>query len=503
MTNLRIALLNLGAILSGLGYSPYSVGDTLELSDRSLEVGKWELITDADESFLTYIKDGTISNVASIDDAGYDVTGFELTKTVQLLHGPGEWKEYYDVVDISDDYNDYTYLRIVPLDEIERRQAKANTGMAAGELAAGLRLYGNASMMVGEAVEKELGGKSPIMSPKFFEKAYLGAKGDQADGLTNIVCSVAQEKMDVRYSDVKTANAQQGLESYISPQAIMMENACFLYAAALVFDAVDADVNEEAEARRRDAEEAVKKIHYGGTESVNGRPAHRLALFNVNLKQQTDDGQVATIRHMGKWVDAEHFGEVKMRMEGIVEDGNETREFFMERELTDYRMVPNTTMNHPYREVLRMGGMLGPEELAELKEAEAKMAEFEQQMASMPASQRAMMERMMGPQIEQMRNLVKNGTFETEIITTKVVINPDFKLGGAGVDMPSQEDALLQRIQVDLRTLGYEPGNTHGELSKATVAAIVSFQSDNNMELTGKPSPQLAGILAEKVKQGN
>ena len=64
-------------------------------------------------------------------------------------------------------------------------------------------------------------------------------------------------------------------------------------------------------------------------------------------------------------------------------------------------------------------------------------------------------------------------------------------------------DDLTKMIQKDLIVLGYDPGNIQGELSTETVVAISQFQAEGDMEITGKPSPQLAGILKARIKQGN
>lgn len=56
-------------------------------------------------------------------------------------------------------------------------------------------------------------------------------------------------------------------------------------------------------------------------------------------------------------------------------------------------------------------------------------------------------------------------------------------------------DDLTAIIQNDLAALGYETGNTDGELSMETVIAISKFQSENGLEVTGEPTPQLAGII--------
>ena len=63
-------------------------------------------------------------------------------------------------------------------------------------------------------------------------------------------------------------------------------------------------------------------------------------------------------------------------------------------------------------------------------------------------------------------------------------------------------DKLTEIIQKDLTTLGYEPGNTKGEMTTATAIAISKFQAENGLEVTGEPSPQLAGVVKSRLKDG-
>lgn len=64
-------------------------------------------------------------------------------------------------------------------------------------------------------------------------------------------------------------------------------------------------------------------------------------------------------------------------------------------------------------------------------------------------------------------------------------------------------DDLTQLIQTDLVALGYEPGNTSGEPTTATIVAISKFQADNDLEITGTASPQLAGVIKATLRTGN
>jgi len=68
--------------------------------------------------------------------------------------------------------------------------------------------------------------------------------------------------------------------------------------------------------------------------------------------------------------------------------------------------------------------------------------------------------------------------------------------------LAAHADKLTEIIQKDLTTLGYEPGNTKGEMTTATAIAISKFQAENSLEITGEPSPQLAGVIKSRLKDG-
>jgi peptidoglycan hydrolase-like protein with peptidoglycan-binding domain len=64
-------------------------------------------------------------------------------------------------------------------------------------------------------------------------------------------------------------------------------------------------------------------------------------------------------------------------------------------------------------------------------------------------------------------------------------------------------DALTAIIQKDLTTLGYDTGGTDGEMTVKTAVAVSKFQSENNLDVTGEITPQLAGIIKAAIgKQG-
>jgi hypothetical protein len=69
--------------------------------------------------------------------------------------------------------------------------------------------------------------------------------------------------------------------------------------------------------------------------------------------------------------------------------------------------------------------------------------------------------------------------------------------------MPSSEelysDDLTQMVQKHLDALGYDTGNTSGEMSLETTIAISQFQAERGLEVTGEVSPQLVGLLSAEV----
>lgn len=62
-------------------------------------------------------------------------------------------------------------------------------------------------------------------------------------------------------------------------------------------------------------------------------------------------------------------------------------------------------------------------------------------------------------------------------------------------------DELAKMAQQELVALGYDPGNSDGEVTPQTVMAISKFQAEHDMEVTGEVSPQLVGALRAAAKK--
>ena len=255
------------------------------------------------------------------------------------------------------------------------------------------------------------------------------------------------------------------------------------------------------------------------------------------------NGQSVTCNAMQTLVDVENSIPLYFKMDCMVSEGGESRQMSIEREAYDFGTGPGCgDYREPMRTVMRIGGAMTPEQEAQLKEAGAQLAELEAQLASMPASQRQMMENMMGPQLEMIRGMAAGGGMEivqevTELRCNTGLPDPaeiaDTLAGGMmpGIDtgaMLERERAemaardaekreaeaarsaaseaemieITRTIQTSLVELGYQPGNTDGVLDKATIVAISRFEAVRGITVTGRPSWELAGILGRAVEDG-
>lgn len=72
-----------------------------------------------------------------------------------------------------------------------------------------------------------------------------------------------------------------------------------------------------------------------------------------------------------------------------------------------------------------------------------------------------------------------------------------------GVAATTMADELTMTIEKDLAALGYSTGPVDGEETMETVIAISKYQAENNLEVTGEVTPQLAGILSSNASGGS
>ncbi len=166
---------------------------------------------------------------------------------------------------------------------------------------------------------------------------------------------------------------------------------------------------------------------YAGTSDVDGTETHAVAVDNFGevardlavMPEQADaefDVETLTL-----YLDTDGLRARKMTMEGTMERDGRTSPVTIETRFFDYRTVDGFTT--PFRLTMEVQGMDGGMDPEEREETRRQLEEAQRQMESMPAEQRAMMERMMGDRLEQLQQMLAGDGFAFEMEVTDVQVN--------------------------------------------------------------------------------
>ncbi|MBT8480122.1 MAG: peptidoglycan-binding protein [Deltaproteobacteria bacterium] len=364
----------------------------------------------------------------------------------------------------------------------------------------------------GEMQNRQQAGQG--MSPEAWQ-AYSEAMRDAGSAVSGEMDKGMNEAgLPPGMRDAMGAGAEAEPWASPNPSTMMGSMAGFADAAG------KASAESRADAREQTKAESMarfrKRAKIVGKESVGKRRAIHARADELNIVEKSD-GEELEIQAISLWIDAAKHVPLKMRMEGVAKQGKSAREIVIERLDEDYRTVPGSKLYMPYRNLMRMEGVLSPEQEKQMQDARRQLDDFDKQLAAMPPGQRAQVERMAGSQMAMLRKMVDGGAMEvlTEVREIRVNVGLEGAVAAAtpgsgkqgatagsgasaGVALAAGGDPLVQSIQRDLITLGYDPGSANGELSTPTIVAISKFQAENGLEVTGEVTPQLAGILAAK-----
>lgn len=161
-----------------------------------------------------------------------------------------------------------------------------------------------------------------------------------------------------------------------------------------------------------------------GEEPIDGKAAWQLRADDVERSQALSTEEVS-ITSMTMWLSKDDYLPVKMRMEGTTTVEEQARPVTIEMSASDFRQVPGSKLLEPFRRVVSISGITAGIDDEQIAEARRAMDEFEKQLASMPESQREMMKSMMGPQLDQLRNLAQSGSIQSEILIESITPNPE------------------------------------------------------------------------------
>lgn len=121
------------------------------------------------------------------------------------------------------------------------------------------------------------------------------------------------------------------------------------------------------------------------------------------------------------YIDTSDYLVRKMSMEGEITADGETRPTAAEVHLADYREVEGVL--HPFTTRITATGTPPGMSEKDLEKTRKSLADMEKQLEEMDESQRAMVERMMGPQMEKLREMLESGQFELTMTTKEVRVN--------------------------------------------------------------------------------
>lgn len=132
------------------------------------------------------------------------------------------------------------------------------------------------------------------------------------------------------------------------------------------------------------------------------------------------------------------------------------------------------------------------------------MQQYEQAMQQMTPEERQMMEQFgLGSMMEQMTGGGNPAGRQPGGAAVAGAQTGSAASRASGSNMPPAEELnsgnVTESVQRHLQALGYDVGDTNGEMSMETTIAISTFQAEKGMQVTGEVTPQLLGILSAEV----
>jgi hypothetical protein len=170
-------------------------------------------------------------------------------------------------------------------------------------------------------------------------------------------------------------------------------------------------------------DELAEHGRYAGREQIGGGTVHVIAvddLSQLDIAEPTAPDNMEFRPKTGRiYVDDRMMVPRRMEFTGDAMTDNGPQEVTVRVDMENY--LPVESLLVPYRTVVQIEGLgaaIDPEMRAELEE-------MQRQLAELPADQRQMMESMLGPQMEQIRQMMEGGgdSMTMEITVVDVAVN--------------------------------------------------------------------------------
>ncbi len=194
------------------------------------------------------------------------------------------------------------------------------------------------------------------------------------------------------------------------------------------------DSKDNARAKVAGMAAIAKRARLIGTESVQATSESRARtteaymiiaedLSDIEL-DQPDNGATFTLHKMSLWIDAEHYVPRRLLMEGEIENDGQRSPLTIERLDLDYKQAGPLYESHT--QIGTLGGLLAgmsEKERKEIEKARQELAKLRKQLDEMPESQKAMVMRMMGPQMEKVEQMAAGGEISSTMRVVSIAIN--------------------------------------------------------------------------------
>lgn len=170
-------------------------------------------------------------------------------------------------------------------------------------------------------------------------------------------------------------------------------------------------------------DELVEHGRYAGREQIGSSSVHVLAVDDLSaldiVQPSTPDDMQFEPRTARMYVDESLMVPRRMEFTGDALTASGPHEVTVRVDLENY--LPIESLLIPYRTVIQIEGIGAAMD----PETRAQLDEMERQLEAMPPDQREMMERMLGPQMEQIRQMVDSGgdSMTMEVTVVDIVVN--------------------------------------------------------------------------------
>ncbi len=168
--------------------------------------------------------------------------------------------------------------------------------------------------------------------------------------------------------------------------------------------------------------DVAKQAKVEGEEKIDGQDCHVLLIDDFSGLDLGQEGEDDFEPKEGLfYLDSDDYVLRRMVMDGTIETDGQKKPVKLDAYFEDYREVDG--MLHPFVMRMNMSGLQGSMSQEEIDEARKNLEEMKKQLAEMPESQRAMVEKMMGSQMENLEKMVNEGSMEFTITVKELRVN--------------------------------------------------------------------------------